>query len=178
MNTHMTHQQKIEWFINRHRLTNHMYEEGVNYDVHLKMVATMARKFKHLIPAELFDEVELGAWGHDCIEDARTSYNDIRKVMGIMVANICYACTNDKGRNRAERAGDAYYRGICETPYATFVKLCDRLANVLYSIITGNFEKTEMYRGENAKFMKALGLEDFKYNQYQEMFDYLVNLLK
>ena len=155
-----------------------MYDEGVGYEVHLKIVVAMIHKFKHLIPAEVFDEVELGGWGHDSIEDTRTSYNDIRKVMGLVVAEICYACTNDKGKTRAERAGAAYYKGIRETPYAPFVKLCDRLANVLYSIMTGNAEKTSMYKGENAKFMKELGLEDFKYHQYQEMFDYLVSLFK
>lgn len=178
MNTHMTQQQKIQWFIDRHRATNHMYEEGVNYEVHLKIVVAMIHKFRHLIPAEAFNDVELGGWGHDSIEDARVSYNDIRKVMGVTVAEICFACTNDKGKNRSERAGEKYYKGIRDTPYAAFVKLCDRLANVLYSIMTGNTEKTDMYHNENAKFVKALGLEEFKFHMYQEMFDYLANLFK
>ena len=69
------------------------------------------------------------------------TYNDVKKVAGsmlteeqaLMATEIVYALTNDKGRSRAERAGEKYYQGIRETPYAPFVKLCDRLANITYS---------------------------------------------
>jgi hypothetical protein len=47
-------------------------------------------------------------------------------------ADIIYAVTNDKGKNRKERAGVKYYEGIRKTPGAVFVKLCDRIANVQY----------------------------------------------
>ena len=40
----------------------------------------------------------------------------------ITAAEIVYALTNDKGRTRKERAGEHYYAGIRETPYAPFVK--------------------------------------------------------
>ena len=81
------------------------------------------------------------AYYHDSIEDARLTYNDVmrtaRKYMdephALMATEIVYALTNDKGRTRAERAGDRYYQGIRTTPYAPMVKLADRLANMTYS---------------------------------------------
>jgi len=49
--------------------------------------------------------------------------------------------TNEKGKNRAERANKRYYDGIVETPGATFVKLCDRFANLRY----GKMMKSPMF---------------------------------
>ena len=64
--------------------------------------------------------------------------------------------TNDKGRTRAERAGERYYRGIRETPYAPFVKLADRRANITYSCQghgEANAHMREVYRKELPHFL-------------------------
>ena len=63
-----------------------------------------------------------------------------------MAAEIVYALTNDKGRTRAERAGEQYYAGIRETPYAPFIKLCDRMANMSYSFTHDNESNMAMRR--------------------------------
>ena len=63
-----------------------------------------------------------------------------------MAAEIVYALTNDKGRTRQERAGEKYYAGIRETPYAPFMKLCDRLANMTYSFSGTNDANNHMHR--------------------------------
>ena len=90
------------------------------------------------VPAVMF-----GAWFHDSIEDARLTYNDVRKrarslgldeAQAFMAAEIVYALTNEKGRTRAERAGVKYYEGIRAVPYAPMVKLADRMANVRFSL--------------------------------------------
>jgi hypothetical protein len=77
-----------------------------------------------------------------------------------MATEIVYALTNDKGRTRAERAGENYYKGIRETPYAPFVKLCDRLANVTYSCSidsgTSGNRMREVYKHEMPHFLPAL----------------------
>jgi hypothetical protein len=77
-----------------------------------------------------------------------------------MAAEIVYALTNEKGRTRHERAGEKYYKGIRETPYAPFVKLCDRLANVTYScsIDSGRdgHRMREVYKSEMGVFLPAL----------------------
>ena len=78
----------------------------------------------------------------------------------LMATEIVYALTNDKGRTREERAGEKYYQGIRVTPYAPFVKLCDRLANVTYSCSVDNGRNgsrmREVYKGEMGKFLPAL----------------------
>jgi len=69
----------------------------------------------------------------DDIEDCRLTYNDILAISNPCIAELVYAVTNEKGRTRGERANSKYYEGIIDVPYATFVKLCDRLANIKYS---------------------------------------------
>ena len=104
---------------------------------------------------------------HDSIEDARLTYNDVlhqarallTEEQALMATEIVYALTNDKGRTRAERAGEKYYKGIRETPYAPFVKLCDRLANVAYSCsdeLGGNNRMREVYKGEMGHFLQSI----------------------
>jgi len=110
-------------------------------------------------------------WCHDVIEDARQSYNDVQKKVGEAVANIVYACTNLRGKTREERAPAEYYKLIRETPYADFVKICDRLANSLYSAFSQS-KMLDKYRLEQAKFKAEL----YK-PEYIEMFDKLSNLL-
>lgn len=167
---------RIEWVLSQHRGTNHMYDKYLPYEFHLRMVVEVAKKFQHLITyGRDLDAVMLGAWGHDLIEDTRVSYNDVKLELGEMAANIIYACTNEKGKNRQERANEKYYDGIRTTPYAVFVKLCDRIANVQYSKMSGS-RMFEMYKKENTNFMAQLGWAEVKHHEYDEMFNYLTGL--
>jgi (p)ppGpp synthase/HD superfamily hydrolase len=117
----------------------------------------------------------LACWGHDLIEDTRTSYNDVKDKLGQEVAEIIYAVTNEKGKNRKERANHKYYEGIRNTKGAIFVKLCDRIANVQYSKMTKS-RMFEMYQKENQHFIEELGW--YETHEYKVMFDYLQNLFK
>ena len=126
--------------------------------------------YGHLVCACEEDVVPLffGAYYHDSIEDARQTYNDVLRTakkwmteeQALMAAEIVYALTNDKGRTRGERAGEKYYNGIRVTPYAPFVKLCDRLANVTYTCSIDSGRKgsrmREVYKGEMGKFLPAI----------------------
>lgn len=172
--------QQINWVLAQHRDTNHMYDKYLPYEFHLRMVVEVAKKFQNLITygADL-ESVMLGAWGHDLIEDTRVSYNDVKAELGGMAADIVYACSNEKGKNRKERANFRYYDGIRTTPYAVFVKLCDRIANVQYSKMSGS-RMFEMYRKENPDFVNQLGFTaDEKYlHEYAEMFVYLMKLFE
>ena len=153
-----------------HQNVNETYGENLPYGFHLDMVAEGLRDYGHLVCAAEADILPLffGAYFHDSIEDARLSYNDVmrqaRALMNedqaFMATEIVYALTNEKGRNRAERAGERYYQGIRTTPYAPFVKLCDRLANVTYSctIDAGgqvNHMK-EVYKNEMGEFLMSI----------------------
>ena len=156
--------------VNHHQATNHFYD-GLPYEFHLNMVVETAKKFIHFIPERQRDVVLAACWAHDTIEDTRVTYNDVKSALGEEVAEIVYALTNEKGRNRKERANEKYYTGIRETPYAGFVKICDRIANAQYS----KDQQSDMLK----KYQKEF--EDFEhwlYNDlYHDMFDYLYSVL-
>lgn len=164
---------QIEFCIEQHRATNHMYDTYLPYEFHLRMVATAAKDFLHLLPKTLRETCEIAAYGHDLIEDTRVSYNDVKSILGEQAADIVYAVSNEKGKNRKERANEKYYKGIRETPGAVYVKLCDRIANVQYSKMTQS-RMFEMYRKENENFIQSLGY--YKEHTLIDMFDYLNDL--
>lgn len=173
--------QREQWIFEQHVSTNHMYDTYLPYEFHLRMVHTAAQRHIGLIPdmndgEESFrDSVLLAAFGHDLIEDTRVSYNDVKSQLGYYAANIIYACSNEKGKTRAERANDKYYEGIRNTPGAVFVKLCDRIANVQYSKMTGS-RMFEMYSKENANFVEKLGYSEK--HELSPLFNELIELFK
>ena len=175
-----------------HESVNQQYDKKHPYGFHLDMVADSVFKYGHLICQSEHDVVPLffGAFYHDSIEDARMSYNDVTKAARLfmdeeqayMAAEMVYALTNDKGRTRAERAGERYYQGIRETPYAPFLKLADRLANTTYSFTHCNKENVhmkEIYREEMPHFLEAINAhsDDPRLGLPQEMIDDIYKLL-
>ena len=118
------------------------------------------------------DDFKLAAWGHDLIEDTRVSYNDVKKHLGEKAADIIYALTNEKGKTRKERANEKYYTRIRNTPGAVLIKLCDRIANVEYSIQTES-RMLDVYRKENPEFIANLGYS--KQSHLTPIFKYLIN---
>ena len=154
-----------------HADVNHLYN-GESYNAHLIMAQVTAHKFAYLIPEEDINDVIAGVLEHDTLEDVPAiTYNDLKKATNERVAELAYACTNEKGRTRAERANAKYYEGIRNIQYATFVKLCDRIANVLYSLEHKN-RMFDMYKKEQAHFRSELySLE------YDDMWIYLDAIL-
>ena len=144
----------MEYGIHCHHTTNHFYDNKP-YSAHLKMVYDYGCKYAHLLAK---DEVELalaGCWVHDTIEDCRQTYNDVKNACGPEVAEIAYALTNEKGKNRKERANDKYYEGIRQHKLSIYVKLCDRLANTRYSA-ENNQGMLAVYGKEMKHFQSAL----------------------
>ena len=172
------YQEKYEKQIEEFRLTAHELHQKVNqsygdnlpYGFHLDMVVEGIRNYGHLVCACEEDVVPLffGGYFHDSIEDTRQTYNDVMRIalkwmteqQALMATEIVYALTNDKGRTRVERAGEKYYEGIRQTPYAPFVKLCDRLANITYScsVDTGQHgsRMREVYKNEMPHFLPSI----------------------
>ena len=172
-----TYVEKYSDGIEEIRQHAHMLHDSVNqrYDVthpdsvHLDMVADSVFKYGHQVCQQEADVLPLffGAFYHDSIEDARMTYNDVKKgashfmndEQAYMAAEMVYALTNEKGRTRAERSNDRYYAGIRETPYAPFLKLCDRLANITYSCSMSNKinnHMREVYKNELPHFLEAI----------------------
>ena len=137
-----------------HTQTNHTYN-GKHYEFHLEMVFDFAVKYAHLVPENQRDNFLAAAWVHDVIEDCRETYANVLAATNKEVADLAYALTNEKGKTRSERANAKYYEGIKQVPYAVLLKVCDRLANLSYSIET-SAKKTEMYVRENESFMQHL----------------------
>ena len=88
----MKTEDKIKWCIDQHENTNHKYDDYLNYEFHLRMVAQAAKDFINLIPDSndgensFRDSVAMAAYGHDLIEDTRVSYNDVKEVLGLQAS--------------------------------------------------------------------------------------------
>lgn len=151
-----------------HDDTNQKYGE-FPYSYHIKSVVREAINNIDVYYPTISDEdaqaIMFGAAYHDSIEDARLTYNDVMKIAkqsmddehALIATEIVYALTNEKGRNRQERANDKYYEGIRNTKFAPFVKMCDRLANMKFSKSEGS-RMYELYVKEMPHFMKMIGI--------------------
>ena len=152
-----------------HNSVGQTYGDMLPYGHHLDMVVSELRRYAHLVLTSEEDVLPLffGGYYHDSIEDARLTYNDVMQTaqhwmnseQARMATEIVYALTNDKGRTREERAGEHYYEGIRQTPYAPLVKLCDRMANVSHSCASNdatNQRMRKVYSQEMPHFLKGI----------------------
>lgn len=155
-----------EYAINCHLDANHFYDKH-SYSYHLQKVVSVAMDFIYLIPESYRNDILAACWCHDLIEDARQSYNDVRKNTNSLVADIVFAVTTEKGKTRDERNNEKYYSGITRQAFATFVKICDRIANYEYSATT----KSSMF----AKYSKEM--PHFKEKLYREDYDVMFKRL-
>lgn len=168
----MTSWDARDYFFRLHDVeVNQKYNKTLPYSFHLQMVACQAEKFARLIPEGQTNIAWIGIYGHDSIEDARMTFSSLEKLFGPQAAEVIFLCTEDRGRNRAERKSDGWYAALSMNPTAVFVKLCDLIANVKFSLLT-NSSMLETYKKEY--FQKV---RPFLYcDQYAEMFDYLDKL--
>ncbi|WP_293709455.1 HD domain-containing protein [uncultured Parabacteroides sp.] len=161
-----------------HEDVNQKYNHVLPYGFHLKMTASYVSRYGYLTADSEADVLILyaAAYLHDTIEDARMTYNDVVKFIRNFregdlalpedllrqveeqVPDIVYALTNEKGRNRKERADERYYKGIRETKFASFIKMCDRLANIQYTVmfVFAN-HMLDVYRREYPDFIRSIG---------------------
>jgi (p)ppGpp synthase/HD superfamily hydrolase len=166
------------WFCDLHdNKCNQKYNKNLPYSFHLEMVAAQARKFKKYIPVDnpYHHAVWIGIWGHDSIEDARLTYNDIKDIWGERAAEIIYLCTEWKGRNRAERKPIQFYLELMTNEDAVFVKLCDIIANMKFSLLTNS----PMFQKYVMEWVKKVGptLEP-KRSVFPDMFSYIDEICK
>lgn len=161
------------WATDCHSETNHKYD-GQPYEFHLKMVSDVAEHYLHLLPRDemTIERVFAACWAHDVIEDCRQTYSDVKKELGVYVADIVYACTNEKGKNRKERASDKFYDELIKVKYAPFVKICDRIANMRYSLVKRS-NMALKYAAELPDFAAKIGGDE-----YPEMIQELYSLSK
>ncbi len=183
-----------EWCFHQHNtVCNQNYGGNSPYSFHLECTLKQCEKFEHLLPVSIFtDEEDLGSvptsfrtiikcavLGHDLLEDCRVSYNDLisnfntfaeNYKASVLLADIIYCVTDEKGRNRKERKNEKYYTELKENDFAIFVKLCDIAANTLYSKLTNN----SMYNKYKKEFPKIK--EKLFIKEYEELFNYIENI--
>lgn len=158
----------IRFCVEQHdTVCNQKYAKEFPYSMHLELVEAQVDKFIHLLDDGEKPIARMGAWGHDLIEDARVSYNDISKLVGTDVAEVIFLCTENKGRNRAERKDGIFYNNLSKNRIAVFVKLCDIIANSMYSAMTGS-DMFKKYKNEYSKINALLFNVEFA-----PMFEYL-----
>jgi len=158
---------------------NQKYSEDLlPYSFHLRMVALQAEKFEKYIPVDepYHTAVWVGIWGHDSIEDARLTYNDIKKMYGEEAAEIIYLCTEWKGRNRAERKPKEFYLELLTNENAVFVKLCDMIANMKFSLLT-NSSMFQKYIKEWTEKIEPILSPEMR-PVFPDMFSYIDELCK
>lgn len=177
------------YFRNLHDVEVNQKYAGVRalpYSFHLDMVAEQAKLFGNL--TNMSDNaLTFALYGHDAIEDARLTYNDLltkakdlihSEVFDQMAVDAIYYCTECRGKNRDERHSAEYYEGLCNRPNAIYVKLCDIIANVKFSLLE-NSSMFNKYKSEWVTFRTYL----FKHvpndllEIYSPMITYLNDLL-
>jgi hypothetical protein len=157
-----------DYAIRRHREVNHHYDATHDYTFHLQATADVGYNFIHLIPKNDRLDVIGGCWVHDIIEDARETYNNVKRATNEVIAEYAFALTNEKGKTRKERANKKYYEGIKLYKHATFIKLCDRIVNMTFA----RDHKSSMYD------MYLREFDNFYKNLYDGRFEEMWNYLK
>lgn len=171
-----------QFCIDQHDIVcNQKYDDTLPYSFHLKAVAAMGLKYSHLLDnTEEILITQCICWGHDLIEDARITYNDIgnktyltniNPSTSLIIKEGILACTELRGRNRNERKGKEYFDFLKTNKLFIYCKLCDILANVTYGVLT-NSHMVENYRKEFNHLKEELYIQE-----YQEMFSDLQTTL-
>lgn len=149
---------------------NQKYSGILPYSFHLQMVEAQYNKFEFLLTNKSDkDDALMGCIAHDSIEDARLTFNEIIKKSNKSVGDIVILCTEfSRGKTRDERKPVTFYAELDSDKIAVFVKLCDIIANSLYSCISNSSMFTK-YKDEYEKKVRPLLFTE----EYEPMFEYL-----
>ena len=120
-----------------HENANCLYD-GKSYAIHLTMVEDSVDKyetvFKHTKDYRI---ARAGASGHDLIEDAKLTFNDIKEVSNRRVAQVILAVTDVHEENRLLR--HLATMGKTVKDYIAIIdKMADMRSNGLYSKVNGS----------------------------------------
>lgn len=167
-----------EYVFDRHDVyCNQIYGDNLPYSFHLQCVFKQGMKFGYLVKDVFSNIIQPALYSHDTLEDARMTYNDLVHVLDLSnykesekIADIVFLLTDEKGKNRAERKNEKYYKELAKNKLAVFVKLSDIAANTLYSKLTGS-SMYDKYKKEFPSFKEKVYVEEYK-----EFFDYVETL--
>ena len=161
---------------------------GHDYSLHLDSALHVGKQFINLLNDNQLN-VLCAISCHDIIEDCGVNYNDLivtlesksvlhqgmlTKADTIFIADCVYNVTNELGRNRKERAEKTYPK-IAACEYATFVKLCDRIANMRFGWLKGG-DMLHKYKKEHAHFYEILGANYAHFQPMWKELEYMSNM--
>jgi (p)ppGpp synthase/HD superfamily hydrolase len=145
-------------------------DNGGSYMIHIRMVVDFLYKHGNVFKTAGDTINTIGAsFAHDLIEDAKQTYNDIKKIGGKDVADITLGVTDVPAENRLMK--HLLTMGKTVRDYrAIILKLADIYANTSYSKKEGSsmYEKyVEEYSYRKAIFKKALSWYKDDINQFE-----------
>ena len=105
-------------------------------------------------------------------DDARVTYNELKDLFGVEVAEVVWACTEDAGRSRDERHGPAYFSRLRNNHVGVFVKLCDIMANSLYGAMTNS----SMFRKQAKEWPHFKEETTEHHERFKPMYEFLNKL--
>jgi len=144
------------WATKLHAERNQTWAAGLPYSAHLQSVEDVLSRFGFDdMTNPLHQTLRLAAWSHDLLEDCEVCRTTLRVLQGPEVEALVWAVTDEPGVNRAERHRLTYPK-IAGTPWATCLKLSDRISNTEASIVHGSTKKLAMYCEEYPEFRSAL----------------------
>jgi len=152
---------------------------GKPYTFHTNMVADNAVRFLYYIEASNKDNVVVAAHGHDLLEDTDTTQKDLVRIFNKTVADIIFRVTDERGFDKKEMLFKTLPK-IWQSHLATYVKLCDRMANGRNSK-NGNSEKSKRmykrYKEQYPVFRYGLKTDTFgdMWKELDEIFEWLDN---
>lgn len=124
------------------------------YHYHLLQVYMIARLHLEELAEELRERALVVALLHDILEDTSCPQSEILESFGPQALESVKRLTNTYGRGSA-----IYYARIAEDPVASFVKCCDRIANIREALLFNVTDKLELYKKEKAAISGILKSE-------------------
>ena len=165
----MTYKEALSFAADLHDKAQCSYG-GREYAVHLIAVHEVARNFDYLLDPEDREDVFVATALHDLLEDTELEESELVKLFGKKIFGIVMLVTDKPGDSRKERHQNTY-PSLATSVLASYVKICDRIANVEDALATLNVPKITMYRKEHPYFKETISTNTHLI--YQDMWSHL-----
>ncbi len=141
------------------------------YSAHLENVVDVIKKYIHLLDAECHEDVIAAGYLHDSVEDTDTTPEMLKAMFNLRIAELVLRVSNERGWDKKEILFKTLPK-IWQNKLATFLKMCDRIANGTNSK-KGESDRAKLlyqrYSGEYPIFRYALKVE----GEFDEMWEEL-----
>jgi len=147
------------------------------YSKHLDMVVDVIVRYKYLLQDDEQEDVMAAGFLHDCVEDTDTTPKTLKHLFNERIAQIVYRVSNERGWEKKEILFKTLPK-IWQCDLATFVKMCDRIANGTNSKNGTSDKSKRMYKRYTEEYpifryaLKTEGLYDIVWTELDDLFNY------